>query len=78
MGNTLVTVPGPDSAVLEGRKPKKASKNFQKCQNFRGSGTGWEIDLGNVSGALRKTPGSEKHGEEARSGPGAGFLEFGA
>ena len=74
MGNTLVMVPGPDSASFGGRIPRNPFKILEKCTNFFGSGTGWEIDLENVSGALRKTPGSEKRGEEACNGPGARFL----
>ena len=74
MGNTLVTVPGPESGVLGVESLKTRPKILEKCAKFFGSGTGWEIDLENVSRALRKMAGAEKHGEEARNGPGAGIL----
>ena len=52
---------------------------FRSKTGFAGkTSAGWEIDVENVSGALRKMAGAEKHGEEAYNGPGAGFLEFGA
>ena len=76
MGNMMVTVPGPDSAGLGGGMAKKPPKNFEKMLKISGSGTGLEIGVFQVSGALVKTPGAEKHGEEACSGPGAGFLQF--
>ena len=76
MGKKLVTVPGPDSAGLGGRMSKKPPKNFGKCPKISGSGTGLEIGVFQVSGALVKTPGAEKYGEQACNGPGARFLRF--
>ena len=76
MGKKLVTVPGPDSAVLGGRSSKNPSKIFRKCEKNPGSGTGREIDLENVSGALREHAATEKHGEEAGAGQGARFPCF--
>ena len=76
MGKEMVTAPGPDSAVLGGRSSKNAFKNSEKYQKNIGSGTGWEIALKNVSGALREHAATEKDEEEAGAGQGARFLCF--
>ena len=69
--------PGARFGRFRGWKLQKHLQNFlEKCEKFLGSGSGWEIDVFHVSGALRKTRGSEKRGEEARSGQGARILCF--
>ena len=73
MGKKLVTVPGPDSAVSGAGRSKRPPKIFGKGRKFFGSGTGREIVVFRASGARVKTPGAEKHRENAYNGPGPRF-----
>ena len=65
--------PGARFGRFGGWKIVKATQNFsENVRNFSVP-TGREIVVSHASGALRKTPGAEKRGEQAYNGPGARF-----
>ena len=75
-GNTMVTVPEPNSADLGASQAREAPGKCAKTTKKSATGSGRETAEIWASRALDKTAGTEKHGEEDGAGPGARILDF--